>query len=70
MKADERGNVQLKADIPVDLRHRFHIALAIRDTKFAAWLKQQVAAWTAEVESQHQPGAANSANRSFTSMRS
>jgi hypothetical protein len=42
--------VQIKAEIPRDLKRRAFAALALRDEKFTRWLRLQLEAWLREVE--------------------
>jgi hypothetical protein len=42
--------VQIKAEIPRDLKRRAFAAFALRDEKFTRWLRLQLEAWLREVD--------------------
>jgi hypothetical protein len=44
------GFVQVKADVPRDLKRRTFAAFALREEKFARWLRAQMVAYIDEVE--------------------
>ena len=50
--------VQVKADVPRDLKRRAFAVFALRDEKFARWLRTQLEVWLQEVEGHE--GAADS----------
>ena len=54
--------VQIKAEIPRDLKRRAFAALALRDEKFTQWLRLQLEAWLREVEQNAGEIASNEGN--------
>jgi hypothetical protein len=47
--------VQVKADVPRDLKRRAFAALALREEKFNRWLRIQMEEWLQEVEGREGP---------------
>jgi len=50
------GFVQVKADVPRDLKRRAFAALALREQRFNWWLRTQMEEWLRQVETDSEEG--------------
>jgi len=63
---DMEGFVQVKADVPRELKRRAFAAFALREEKFARWLRTQLEQWLEELqatEEEHRERLAGSETR-------